>query len=50
MTRLSNQGKEIKKLGSEWSSFGHMINKQKKAHDKSVNALVDKVQLKLGLN
>jgi Rha family phage regulatory protein len=50
MTRLSNQGKEIKKLGSEWGSFGHMINKQKKTHDKAVNALVDKVQLKLGLD
>lgn len=49
MTRLSNQGKELKKLGSEWSLFGRQINKQKKAHDKSVLELVDKVQLKLGL-
>jgi len=48
MTKLSNQGKEIKQLGSEWSKFGHEINKQKKAHDKSVLKLVDKVQLKLG--
>ena len=48
MTRLSNQGKELKRLGSDWSKFGHDINKQKKAHDKSVNELVDKVQLKLG--
>jgi phage regulator Rha-like protein len=50
MTRLSNQGKQLKQLGSEWSKFGHDINKQKKAHDKSVLELVDKVQLKLGLN
>ena len=47
MTRLSNQGKELKKLGSDWSKFGHDINKQKKAHDKSVNELIDKVQIKL---
>jgi len=50
MTRLSNQGKQIKELGSEWSKFGHQINKQKKAHDKSVLELVDKVQLKLGFS
>lgn len=50
ITRLSNQDKELKKLGSEWSKFGHDINKQKKAHDKSVLELVDKVQLKLGLD
>ncbi len=49
MTRLSNQGKEIKLLGSDWSKFGHQINKQKKAHDKSVDALIDKVQLKLDI-
>jgi len=49
MTRLSNQGKEIKLLGSEWSKFGHNINKQKKAHDKSVESLIDKVQLKLDI-
>ena len=49
MTRLSNQGKQLKQLGSDWSKFGHDINKQKKAHDKSVLELVDKVQLKLGL-
>ena len=48
MTRLSNQGKQLKQLGSDWSKFGHDINKQKKAHDKSVLELVDKVQLKLG--
>lgn len=47
MTRLSNQGKELKKLGSDWSKFGHDINKQKKAHDKSVNELINKVQGKL---
>ena len=47
MTRLSNQGKEIKLLGSEWAKFGHNINKQKKAHDKSVSSLIDKVQCKL---
>ena len=47
MTRLSNQGKDLKKLGSDWSKFGHDINKQKKAHDKSVNELIDKVQIKL---
>ena len=47
MTRLSNQGKEIKLLGSEWSKFGHQINNQKKSHEKSVNALINKVQLKL---
>jgi Rha family phage regulatory protein len=50
MTKLSNQGKQIKELGSEWSKFGHQINKQKKAHDKSVLELVDKVQLKLGFS
>ena len=49
MTRLSNQGKKIKKLGSEWSNFGHQINKQKKQHDKSVNELISKVQYKLDL-
>ena len=49
MTRLSNQGKEIKLLGAEWSKFGHQINKQKKAHDKSVDSLIDKVQLKLDI-
>jgi len=48
MTRLSNQGQQLKKLGSDWSKFGREINKQKKAHDKSVLELVDKVQLKLG--
>ena len=48
MTRLSNQGKQLKQLGSDWSKFGHDINKQKKAHEKSVLELVDKVQLKLG--
>tara|TARA_R110000851_G_scaffold332528_1_gene508942 strand:+ start:118 stop:603 length:486 start_codon:yes stop_codon:yes gene_type:complete len=48
MTRLSNQGKQLRQLGSDWSKFGHDINKQKKAHDKSVLELVDKVQLKLG--
>ena len=47
MTRLSNQGLELKKLGSEWSKFGHKINKQKKEHDKSVDELMNKVQLKL---
>ena len=47
MTRLSNQGKELKRLGSDWSKFGHDINKQKKAHDKSVSELIDKVQGKL---
>ena len=47
MTRLSNQGKDLKKLGSDWSKFGHDINKQKKAHDKSVNELIDKVKNKL---
>jgi Rha family phage regulatory protein len=49
MTRLSNQGKEIKQLGSEWSKFGHQINKQKKAHDLAIIELVDKVQCKLDL-
>jgi len=47
ITRLSNQGKELKRLGSDWSKFGHDINKQKKAHDKSVGELIDKVQGKL---
>lgn len=47
MTRLSNQGKNIKQLGSDWSKFGHQINKQKKAHDLAVNELIDKVQGKL---
>ena len=49
ITRLSKQGKEIKQLGSEWSKFGHQINKQKKAHDLAVIGLVDKVQFKLDL-
>ena len=49
MTRLSNQGFELKKLGSNWSKFGHQINKQKKAHDLAVVDLVDKVQCKLDL-
>ena len=49
MTRLSNQGKDLKKLGSEWSAFGHQVNKQKKAHDLAVNELIDKVQYKLDL-
>ena len=47
MTRLSNQGLELKELGSKWSAFGHKINKQKKEHDKSVDELMNKVQLKL---
>jgi phage regulator Rha-like protein len=50
MTRISNEGNQIKQLGREWSKFGHEINKQKKAHDKSVLELIDKVQLKLGLD
>ncbi len=50
MTKLSNHGKQIKELCSEWSKFGHQIYKQKKAHDKSVLELVDKVQLKLGFS
>ena len=50
MTKLSKQGKEIKQLGSDWSKFGHQINKQKKAHDKSVKELVNKVQFKLDLS
>ena len=49
MTRLSKQGKEIKQLGSDWSKFGHQINAQKKAHDKSVVELISKVQFKLDL-
>ena len=49
MTRLSNQGKDIKRLGSEWSKLGHNINKQKKAHEKSVSELISKVQGKLDL-
>ena len=44
MTRLSNQGTELKKLGGQWSKFGHDISKQKKAHDKSVIELIGKVQ------
>lgn len=47
MTRLSNQGMELKKLGSNWSKFGHEINKQKKSHDLAVSELIDKVQIKL---
>jgi len=44
MTRLANQGMELKKLGSQWSKFGHDISKQKKAHDQSVVELIGKVQ------
>ena len=47
MNRLSKQGDEIKHLGSEWASFGHKINKQKKAHNKAVEGLINKVQCKL---
>ena len=47
MTKLSKQGEELKRLGGEWSRFGHQINKEKKAHDKSVIELIDKVQFKL---
>ena len=47
ITRLSNKSKDLKALGSEWSKFGHEVNRQKKEHDKSVAALVDKVQYKL---
>lgn len=47
MTKLSKQGEELKRLGGEWSRFGHQINKEKKAHDKSVAELINKVQLKL---
>mgnify|MGYP003625431490 CR=1 FL=1 len=47
MTRLSMQGEKIKQLGSDWGKFGRDINKQKKAHDKSVAELIDKVQFKL---
>ena len=47
MTRLSMQGDKIKQLGSDWGKFGRDINKQKKAHDKSVTELINKVQFKL---
>jgi len=49
MTNLSNQGKELKLLGSQWSKFGHEIHKQKKDHTKSVDELIGKVQLKLDI-
>ena len=49
MTRLSNQGDDLKKLGSEWSKFGHEVNRQKKSHDKLVDQLMDEVQLKLDI-
>ncbi|MCJ8293522.1 MAG: Rha family transcriptional regulator [Colwellia sp.] len=49
MTRLSNQGDDLKKLGSEWSKFGHEVNRQKKHHDKLVDQLMDEVQLKLDI-
>ena len=49
MTRLSNQGKELKMLGSEWSKFGHEINSQKKIHKEAVDNLINKVQFKLEL-
>lgn len=47
MTRLEANGKELKKLGSEWSAFGHMVKKEKKKHEQSVKSLIDKVQGKL---
>ncbi len=46
-TQLSLEGKSIAEMGKEWSRFGHAVNKQKKAHDESVNALIDDVQLRL---
>ena len=50
MKKLEANGKELKKLGSEWGAFGRMINKEKKAHEKSVKELIDKVQGKLNFN
>jgi len=50
ITRLSAEGKSIEELGKEWSRAGHTVNKLKKAHDKSVDKLMDKVQLKLGID
>jgi Rha family phage regulatory protein len=49
-TKLSLEGKGIEEMGKEWSRFGHYVNKQKKAHDESVNKLMDEVQLKLGFS
>ena len=50
MKKLEVNGKELKRLGSEWGAFGRMINKEKKAHEKSVKELIDKVQGKLNFN
>ena len=50
MTELSRNSKELKALGSEWSKFGHEINKKKKEHEKAVKSLIDKVQLNLDFN
>ena len=47
MTRLEMDGKELKKLGTEWSSFGRMVNKEKKKHEQAVKDLIDTVQGKL---
>lgn len=50
ISRLSIEGKNLTELGSEWSTFGHKINKQKKAHNKAVKELINKVQFSLDLN
>ena len=47
MTQLARQGDNLKKLGSEWSKFGHDISREKKKHTAEVNELVSKVQMKL---
>jgi len=48
ITQLSLEGKELKQAGSEWSALGREINKQKKTHNKDMQALMSDVQLTLG--
>ncbi len=47
MTKLTIEGRKIEECGKEWSSFGHEIRRQKKAHLASSKKLLGDVQLAL---
>ena len=47
INRLELEGREIKKMGAEWSELGRAINKSKKEHLEATKKLMSEVQLKL---
>lgn len=47
MSKLSIDGENLKRLGSEWSDFGRSINEAKKKHKQEVQNLISDVQLNL---